>query len=122
MVNYTMGIGDQLKITRLRGQGMGWEPIAREMGMKSDVLRKIFDPVWAKIRKQNSAQRSAQIREITANKRAAGIGKDLLTERIPAHVLIERDMRENISPRDLTAVLCGDPLPGMSALDRRRAT
>ena len=33
--------------------------------------------------------------------------------------LAERDWRAGLAPRDLTAALCGDPLPGMSALDRR---
>lgn len=34
--------------------------------------------------------------------------------------LAERDIRLSIAPRDLTAVLLGDPLPGYSALDRRQ--
>lgn len=36
-------------------------------------------------------------------------------------MLRERDKRVAIPPRDLTAALCGDPLPGFSALDRRGA-
>ena len=39
---------------------------------------------------------------------------------IPAPVLAARDARLALSPRDLTAAIAGDPLPGMSALDRRR--
>lgn len=34
-------------------------------------------------------------------------------------LLRARDMRLQIKPRDLTAFLCGDPLPGYSALERR---
>ncbi len=34
--------------------------------------------------------------------------------------LAERDRRGLVEPRDLTAEICGDPLPGFSALDRRR--
>jgi hypothetical protein len=34
--------------------------------------------------------------------------------------LADRDRRAELEPRDLTAWFCGDPLPGMSALDRRR--
>lgn len=32
--------------------------------------------------------------------------------------LADRDKRMSIAPRDLTALLCGDPLPGYSALER----
>jgi hypothetical protein len=32
--------------------------------------------------------------------------------------LADRDRRANLEPRDLTAWFFGDPLPGMSALDR----
>jgi hypothetical protein len=34
--------------------------------------------------------------------------------------LADRDRRAELEPRDLTAAFFGDPLPGMSALDRRR--
>ena len=34
--------------------------------------------------------------------------------------LADRDRRAKLEPRDLTAWFFGDPLPGMSALDRRR--
>ena len=33
--------------------------------------------------------------------------------------LADRDRRANLEPRDVTAWFFGDPLPGMSALDRR---
>jgi hypothetical protein len=35
--------------------------------------------------------------------------------------LADRDRRAKLEPRDLTAWFFGDPLPGMSALDRRRS-
>lgn len=38
---------------------------------------------------------------------------------IPQSVLDERDRRLALAPRDLTAAINGDPLPGMSALERR---
>jgi hypothetical protein len=40
---------------------------------------------------------------------------------IPASVLADRDARLALSPRDLTAAIAGDPLPGMSALERKKA-
>lgn len=39
---------------------------------------------------------------------------------VPRGVLRERAEREQLAPRSLTAALCGDPLPGYSALERRR--
>lgn len=36
-----------------------------------------------------------------------------------AELIAERDRRLSQMPRDLTAALCGDPLPGYSALERR---
>lgn len=33
--------------------------------------------------------------------------------------IAERDYRAGLMPRDLTAAICGDPLPGYSALERR---
>ena len=38
---------------------------------------------------------------------------------VPQHVLDDRDRRER-AERDLTAVLCGDPAPGQSALDKKQ--
>lgn len=42
-------------------------------------------------------------------------------ERPSDDMLAARDRRLAIPARDLTAALMGDPLPGQSALDRRRA-
>jgi hypothetical protein len=40
----------------------------------------------------------------------------------PDHVLAERDRTLARAPRDLTAAIAGDPLPGRSALDRKMAS
>lgn len=39
---------------------------------------------------------------------------------VPADVLAERAQRALLEPRNLTAAILGDPLPGRSALDKRR--
>lgn len=39
--------------------------------------------------------------------------------RVPSEVLAERAYRRSLEPRDITAALFGDPLPGYSALERR---
>jgi response regulator RpfG family c-di-GMP phosphodiesterase len=46
---------------------------------------------------------------------------DVKAVAIPDHVLAERDQRLARQPRDLTAAIVGDPLPGRSALDRKMA-
>ena len=40
---------------------------------------------------------------------------------IPDEVIAERERRQLAAHRDLTSAICGDPLPGFSALDRRVA-
>ena len=40
--------------------------------------------------------------------------------KIPAHVLLERERRRSLEHASVGAFLCGDPLPGYSALDRVR--
>lgn len=40
---------------------------------------------------------------------------------IPAKISEDRKSRERLHHTNLTALICGDPLPGYSALDRRRA-
>lgn len=35
-----------------------------------------------------------------------------------SNAMIERDRRAQLRPRSITAAICGDPLPGYSALDR----
>lgn len=37
---------------------------------------------------------------------------------VPPHLLVDRDQRAR-AERDLTSLLCGDPAPGQSALDKR---
>lgn len=38
---------------------------------------------------------------------------------VPPEVLADRDRRRELQPRDLTALLMGDPLPSCSHLERR---
>lgn len=39
---------------------------------------------------------------------------------VPTQTLADRDRRMSLEHASLTAALCGDPLPGRSALDKRR--
>lgn len=55
-----------------------------------------------------------------------GLGRvvihDVQAVAVPDHVLVEREQRLARQPRDLTAAIVGDPLPGSSALDRKMAS
>ena len=45
--------------------------------------------------------------------------EEIIPVSAPAQVLAEREHRLALAPRDITAALFGDPLPGYSALERR---
>jgi hypothetical protein len=69
-------------------------------------------------RKEREHVRRLKDKETTAAMRASGVFAPAYSRAPPDHVLAERD-RAIAAPRDLNAVLSGDPLPGRSALDRR---
>ena len=51
--------------------------------------------------------------------RVHGVSATAQFSRVPAHILAERERRnEALDARDLTGVFCGDPPKGWSALDR----
>lgn len=77
---------------------------------------------------ESRQKRRARIKQRRAEVSGAGVGRHDLNSlnlelgvgpRPTSELLCERDRRLQIAPRDLTAALCGDPLPGFSALDRR---
>jgi hypothetical protein len=55
----------------------------------------------------------------SGRKKAFGADQASTFIKPPDHVLAERERRYNLEPRDLTAVLMGDPLPTCSALDMK---
>jgi len=70
-------------------------------------------PKWrAEMRKRQTAARKS-----VAPYRDSGGAHHRVT--VPAHVLAERDRRLAAGARSLTAILCGDPGLGRSALERR---
>jgi hypothetical protein len=61
-------------------------------------------------------------RRIAAGIQSKRVGKDdriMKMDRPDPMSMQAREIRLSICPRDLTALICGDPLPGYSALDRR---
>lgn len=91
-------------ITKLHAEGHGHAAIARQLGLT-------YKQVSNRVARERMKVHEREI------KRALGY-PDKGPE-IPHYVWTDRDRRLSITPRDITAALMGDPLPGMSALERR---
>lgn len=92
---------------RLRQSGLGSYAIARALGVKRSAVRYRFDHP-PETRKPRNVPKS---RVWGADEEA---NRPVVTEQEQA----DREQRYALTPRDLTAAFCGDPLPGYSALDR----
>lgn len=70
---------------------------------------------------------SAEEKEQRRNNRVQFRNRNLSSTRVgkehpitvPANIILERNCRLAVAPRDLTAAMMGDPRPGYSALERR---
>ena len=110
-----------------------WDRIACHMGISDYHLRCAIDPAHkarvlavAQAAKQRDKDRRQKIkndpRSMPDPKPGYSaaifghVGGHLLD--IPREVLIDREIRKAMAPRDLTAMLCGDPPSGYSALDQ----
>lgn len=92
--------------TALRAEGKSWNSIGRAVGFDGDVIRWRIDPVFvSKHRGRYNGHSSALI------------VRDRMTQADLEH------LKRTIPPdtRSFTARAFGDPLPGRSALDKRRA-
>lgn len=95
----------------LRGHGRGWDFLGERYGCNPETVKRALDPGYR-------AQRAAQI----SRNRHRGESNPMVATRaveIPDAVLAEAATRAN-SRRSLTSLLCGDPAPGQSALDKKR--
>jgi len=111
----------------LLAEGLSWTAIDCRLGVSKGRTRYVLDPLYREMRKARGQEKYQQwllrnggglhkrARRITRN--SAG---QCILGRPPDHVIAERDAAYG-ADRQLTAALCGDPLPGRSALDRRRA-
>ena len=98
-----MTFEEDAKIRRLAIEGLHPAAIGRVVGRhRASIYRQLRKPPMTEDKKPRDF----------VNCLGAGIT-------IPDEVLSDRDRRMDLSPRDLSAALCGDPLPGYSALDRR---
>jgi DNA-binding CsgD family transcriptional regulator len=107
----------------LRTSGKTIKEIAAEMGRSEHSVEARWR--WLHISEESRERRrqAEYARRRTLGMKVRGrsgaCGRSDQTQRsYPVEVFIDRDAREK-TPRTLTAVLCGDPAPGWSALDRK---
>lgn len=113
---------DHQEIKRLKDMGWSYTKIGRLMNVDTKTVRTRVDPEYAEAMREFWRDRSAHRRLINktfnTDKLGLGLGNG---PRPTADILSLRDYRLSIPPRDLTAHLLGDPIPGESALDRKLA-
>lgn len=109
----TLSHAQQLMAKALHAKGFTCTHIAKRMGVGPNIIYRLCDQRYrirmdAKVAKQNLQYKSL------------GNGANVHRKDIPQHLIDERDRRSELQRTvSLTATLCGDPLPGYSALDRK---
>jgi len=113
--------------TNLFRQGLSYRDIGLALGRTNTSVEGYFR--WKRMPESERQLRRERARiyarEFRRMMGLAGQGfrkgaANVVTAMEPDPIAIaDRDRRAELSPKDLTALLCGDPLPGMSALDRR---
>jgi len=109
----------------LAAEGASATAMAQRFGVKKKaVTDKLYicrlSPVEARERIRNISRRRRE-KDRASNYQHILRQTDfvIVDNRPPAELIAERDRRNSLMPRDLTAAFFGDPLPGFSALERR---
>jgi hypothetical protein len=123
--------GEKLRARRLRAAGWSWDAIGEAMCESWVTIRSAVQPEWGEAYRAKKRRASKKSHDrykksrLAERKMPAGAGlknqqpgKSL---EIPQSVLLDRERRLELAPRDITAALMGDPIPGRSALDRRQS-
>lgn len=109
--HYGTGLSDEEKREILDAfrAGAVVNQLAAQYGVNKETIKRVVDPEFA-------ARRNAQNNLARWMRRHHGSGKAVNLEQDAGRLMrqVPRDTR------DLTGRLCGDPLPGRSALDRMR--
>lgn len=115
---------DELKrAIDMRESGLLLAEIAVVLGRTEKAVRHKLG--YATFSPEQLKQRAAKAKEyralcgLGAGARVHSNGWDKSMTRPTEDMLQERDRRSAMMPRDITAALFGDPLPGYSALERR---
>lgn len=105
----------------LRRRGASWFDLRRALGLRSENgVRYRLDPEFAARMRFHNSVGGKRRRDERRARRSIVVGSAGAAEHVrpPPEVLAERDATLSL-PRTLTSLLCGDPPPGRSALDRR---
>src|ERR1035437_175977 len=118
---------------RLRGLDppWGWNKIALHLNIKYYSLRCELDSAY----RERETNRTRESHSIYRERKKKLPGQQRYPTRplsaddvqqttrltIPHDVLADRDARMALAPQSITAMLMGDPIPGLSALGQRRA-
>lgn len=86
-----------------RKAGLSWRQIALQQGVDVRKLRYWADPLF-----DRRSYGNVHVRDFGPDRFAANRDGEVLLSKVPSDT------------RGLTARMCGDPLPGRSALDRKR--
>jgi hypothetical protein len=105
---------DKTLARQLRKGGATWAMIAKQCGVSTEVVQRAIDPGYAE-------RRSADIRAARQLRRGSLHVEPSSVRMSPADKLEAERMLAELPPdtRGLTARICGDPIPGRSALDRK---
>lgn len=107
---------DLSEARRLRNGGMTWDNIGARFGVSGEYVHRRLDPEWA-------VHRQAGVNE-RRRERANGAGRADIRHMPEVSAEAKRDgevLLRQIPPdtRDMTSKICGDPLPGRSALSQK---
>ena len=113
------------KAIQMRDDGVAYYVIGHELGVSADTARSWIDKQYAERRRKQIREARAR-RTNNVNGRIVHVVRNLERYRAVKPNLPDEEFKRLIADipedtRDLTARLCGDPLPGRSALDQRRA-
>lgn len=98
--------------TNENGKRMSWKKVGKLVGANGFSLRVALDPVCLEQRREEKLTLAAmKSLDLHASPKLV----------IPHDVLFDRERRLGLWPRSIVAATQGDPLPGMSALDKRGA-
>ncbi len=108
---------DELFVREMYEAGASYDEIAERMSrtvhsIKAKIKRLLMSPEQLAARR---AQDNACKRKAKERYESVLYVVPVVT---PSPVIADRDARLSIAPRDLTAQLLGDPLPGYSALEK----
>ncbi len=102
-----------IKARAMRLDGYSWRDLATTFDCDYATVRRVIEPGY-------SAMRAQQIADARSDRyKSLGPREQIRPKSIiPESILADRDRRSS-APRTMTALLCGDPAPGQSALDKR---